>query len=299
MTGTPLRSIVFALGLGLFAACEQPAASTGAADPGAIPSGGTVIAKVDGQPVTQEMVDFTLEQLPPQYKAQLEQMGQMGQLKEQVMIGEILYRKAIAEGLHKNADTQLALAMSARNALADAMLNKVVDDRATPERIQKWYDDHLVQFAQPQVNARILVVSADKAEEVKAKLDGGADFVATVGEYSEDPRTKTDGGELGWVDKKGMPPTFFDPMFAAEKGAVVGPLEAGDKQLFFKVEDKRDKTPLSEVEDQVKDQLKGELIEAYVKEVKDAATIEEMGAGAAPADAAKPDDHDKGDGHNH
>jgi len=97
-----------------------------------MPAGGTVIATVDGSDVTQEMVDLTIKQLPPQLRAQLEQSGQLGQLEQQVIIGEALYQKAIERKLHENSDTQSIIALAARSALADALLTKVAEERTTP-----------------------------------------------------------------------------------------------------------------------------------------------------------------------
>ena len=260
-------------------ACEpQPAA---APMPGEMPAGGTVIATVDGNAVTQEMVDLTIKQLPPQLRMQLEQSGQLAQVKEQVIVGEALYRKALERKLHEDPDVSRTLALAARSALADALLTKVAEERTTPERIQSYYDDHLVQYKQEQVKARILVIGADKTDELKGKIDAGEDFVALVGQYSEDPGTKDKGGDLGWMEKRSMPPNFSEPIFGGEKGSVVGPIEAGDRNLFFKIDDKRDSTPLADVEDDIKEQLKQELVTEYIEEVRKGAAIEQKGAGAA------------------
>ena len=253
-----------------------------------MPTGGNVIATVNGNDVTQEMVDLTIKQLPPQLRTQLEQSGQLSQLEQQVIIGEALYLKAIERKLHEEPETQSIIALAARSALADALLTKVAEERTTPERIKEYYDDHLVQYKQEQAKARILVVNEEKVEEVKAKLDGGGDFVALVAEYSEDTGTKSKGGDLGWIEKRSMPPNFADPIFGAEAGAWVGPIAAGDKQLFFKVDEKRDATPLAEVEDTIKEALKQELVTAYIEEVEQGATIERKGAqgDAAPGAGA-------------
>ena len=199
-----MRLLASALFLATAVGCQPQAAP--APVPGEMPKGGTVIATVDGHEVTQEMVDLTIKQLPPQLRTQLEQSGQLSQVKEQVIVGEVLYRKAIERKLHEDPDVSSTLALASRSALADALLTKVAEERTTPERIQKYYDDHLVQYKQEQVQARLLVVAAEKTDEVKAKIDGGADFVALVGEYSEDPGTKDKGGDLGWMEKRALPP---------------------------------------------------------------------------------------------
>ena len=281
-----LRIWSSALFLATSLGCQPQAAP--APLPGEMPGGGTVIATVDGNEVTQEMVDLTIKQLPPQLRMQLEQSGQLSQVKEQVIVGEALYRKAIERKLQDDPEVSSTLALAARSTLADALLNKVAAERTTPERIQKYYDDHLVQYKQEQVKARILVVPADKTDEVKGKLDGGEDFVTLVGQYSEDPGTKGKGGDLGWMEKRAMPPNFSEPLFGGEKGGVVGPLDAGDRKLFFLIEDKRDSTPLSEVEDTIKEELKQELVTEFIEEVRKGAAIEQKGAAAAPAGGDAP-----------
>ena len=128
------------------AACEPPPPPI----PGAVPPGGVVVSTVNGNAVTQDMVDATLKQLPENLRQQLEAGGQLGQVKEQVVIGELLYREALKAKLHEGADTKLSLALVQRNALADAQLAKIVDQRADAARVQKWYDDHAVQYKRAQ-----------------------------------------------------------------------------------------------------------------------------------------------------
>ena len=49
-------------------------------------------------------------------RQQLETSGQLSQVKEQVVIGELLYREAIKAKLHESNDTKLSLALVQRNA---------------------------------------------------------------------------------------------------------------------------------------------------------------------------------------
>ena len=71
------------------------------------------------------MVDLTIKQLPPQLRAQLEQSGQLGQLEQQVIIGEALYQKAIERKLHGDGygaqmETPSARVVLQRHKPADA-----------------------------------------------------------------------------------------------------------------------------------------------------------------------------------
>lgn len=265
--------------------------------PGEIPAGGETVVTVNGNAVTQEMVDATLKQLPDQLRQQLEATGQIDQVREQVVVGELLYREALKKDLHTDKDLALSLALAERNTLADAMLDKVVKERTTDERVQKVYDEQAVRYAHPQANIRVIVLETEEAgAEVKGLLDGGAEFAKLATERSKDPRTAPKGGEVGWVEKKSMGP-MGEEVFAGEKGSVVGPIVTPQGSLIFKIEDKRDKTPLEDVREEIEAGLKQEIAKEYIEEVKGAATITEAGAtgatvtpptpGAPEADAGK------------
>jgi peptidyl-prolyl cis-trans isomerase C len=275
------------LTLALATGCN-PATQSTAHVPGIV-DGGTSIANVNGIDVTQEMLDLTIASLPPQLRMQLEATGQIGQLGEQMVVTEALYQKAINEGMHNNDDIQLKLAMASKTALADAWVTKTVEARITDAAIKTWYEEHLVQFAQAQVNARIIVAKdAPSGAVVKGLLDGGGDFAEVAKVHSQDPNTSSKGGDLGWMTKEDLRGPFAEPVFAGETGSVVGPIDAGGPQLFFKIEDKRDSVPLSDVTDEIKASLSKDLAETVVKEVREGAKVTWAGKdekGEAKADA--------------
>lgn len=64
-----------------------------------------------------------------------------------------------------------------------------------------------------------------KIEDLAKQLAGGASFAALAGEHSEDPGSKNDGGDLGWVRRGQMVKGFEDALFALDKGATSGPVE--------------------------------------------------------------------------
>ncbi len=76
-----------------------------------------------------------------------------------------------------------------------------------------------------KVQARhILVATKELAEEIKQKLDDGAEFAKMAEEYSECPSKKR-GGDLGWFGKGAMVRAFEVAAFSAQEGDVVGPLK--------------------------------------------------------------------------
>lgn len=62
--------------------------------------------------------------------------------------------------------------------------------------------------------------SKQKAEEILNDIKGGADFYNLAVEYSEDPGSKLDGGNLGWFPKGIMIEEFENVVFSLNKGEV-------------------------------------------------------------------------------
>ena len=226
-------------------------------------------------------------------RKQLEMTGQMGQLQEQLVIGELLYREALTRNLHQDPNIQTTIALATRSAMAQSLIEAVVKERTTDEKVKTYYDDHKVQYARPQVNAsHILVKDEGLIKEIKTKIDGGEDFSALAKAHSMDPGSKENGGSLGWFKKADMVGPFADAAFAADKGTITDPVQTRFGWHIIKVEDKRDEIPLDEVRDQIEGALGQELAEAYIEEIKTGATIVENKKSApeatkAPEDAAK------------
>ena len=76
-----------------------------------------------------------------------------------------------------------------------------------------------------QATARhILVKSKEACEDLKTKIEGGADFGDIAKEHSDCPSGK-DGGGLGSFGPGQMVPEFDTVVFNEEVGAVHGPVQ--------------------------------------------------------------------------
>lgn len=108
-------------------------------------------------------------------------------------------------------------------------------DEAT---LRRRYEDEKARFVAPEqrLASHILIAagadaSAQKAAEEKAaKLaveakQPGADFAALASANSEDPGSKAEGGDLGWVEKGMMVPSFEQALFAMKPGEISGPVK--------------------------------------------------------------------------
>lgn len=64
-----------------------------------------------------------------------------------------------------------------------------------------------------------------KINELLSELKGGADFAKVAKDYSQDPGSAVQGGDLGWFGKGMMVPEFEKAAFNAKIGDLVGPIK--------------------------------------------------------------------------
>ncbi|MDE2490586.1 MAG: peptidylprolyl isomerase [Elusimicrobia bacterium] len=118
------------------------------------------------------------------------------------------------------------------------------------------------------------------AEDIKKKLDGGADFATLAQQDSEDPDSAARGGDIGYVVRGVAPAALEKAAFAMDVGQTSGPILTDSGYNIIRVTEKRAaETPQY---DRFKDDLTSFLanvkfqknLDAYVKKLRDAADIE-------------------------
>jgi peptidyl-prolyl cis-trans isomerase D len=147
--------------------------------------------------------------------------------------------------------------------------------------VQKYYADNPKEFETPRevrvshVLARVGDTGGSEAEDkAKAKVadvikraKAGEDFAKLAKELSDDPGTKPNGGDLGFVKKGEVVPEFEKVAFELKKGELAGePVRSPFGFHAIKVVDIREggKKPLAEVAPKLKEKLAGENAEKAV-----------------------------------
>lgn len=146
------------------------------------------------------------------------------------------------------------------------------DMEVTEEEVQEYYDNY-----KPQIKARhILVEDEDTAKEVKAKLDDGGDFAELAKEYSQDPGSAEEGGELGWFGSGMMVQPFEEAAYALEVNEISEPVKSDHGFHIIQVTEKEEKKPLEDMRAEIEYEVKVSKIdntmmtEALQKELKEA-----------------------------
>lgn len=233
---------------------------------------GTVVATVNGEEITLGHMLVLSAQLPQEYN----------QLPDDVLfdavLDQLVRQAAIAQGLEGGLSTasELALENQRRTFMATETLNARVEAEITEEKIQAAYDaDYASAEPEPQFNAsHILVPTEEEALEVKALLDGGADFAETAKEKSTGPSGPS-GGELGWFGKGMMVEPFEAAVLEMAAGDVSGPVQTQFGWHIIKVNETRDLPipPLEQVRSEIEERLNQAFVESLIAEYSEAAEI--------------------------
>lgn len=110
-----------------------------------------------------------------------------------------------------------------------------------------------------ELNARhVLVADEATAKEVKAKLDGGADFATVAKEYSTEQAAQQSGGELGWFTPDKMVKEFSDAALALEKNEISEPVKSQFGYHIIQLTDKRE-VKLDETLEEKSDEIRNQL----------------------------------------
>jgi peptidyl-prolyl cis-trans isomerase C len=157
-----------------------------------------VVAEVDGQKIHMSDIEAAYQELPEQYR-QLPVSALAKPLVERVIDDILLQEEAERQGLAADPLVQREIERARGRVLRAALLQKLVDEASTEERLRATYEAMKSDpaFAKTEFCAsHILVDSEDEAKAIIAELKGGADFTELAKARSKGP-TGPKGGDLG------------------------------------------------------------------------------------------------------
>lgn len=151
----------------------------------------------------------------------------------------------------------------------------IKDIEVTEKEVKEYYDNY-----KPEIKARHILVEDEKtANEVKKKLDEGAKFEDLAKEYSQDPGSASNGGELGWFGAGKMVPEFEEAAYALDVNEISGPVKSELGVHIIQVTDKKEKKPFEEMKDTMEYEVKvskldGEIIQKAMERELKAADVD-------------------------
>jgi peptidyl-prolyl cis-trans isomerase C len=210
-------------------------------------------AEEQGITVSDAEVDEEIETIKDQIAQQAQAQGQ-----------DVDREEAFEGALQQAGLTEEELREQLREQLPVQEVQERVTGGAGPsqEEVERFYEENkAAQFTTPESRCtRHILFNKDqkkKAEEVKKQLQDGGDFAQLAKEFSQDPGSAEQGGDLGCIGKGETVPNFEEAVFGAEQGEIVGPVETEFGYHVIEVTDVREEAtqPLSEVEAEIREQL--------------------------------------------
>jgi foldase protein PrsA len=148
----------------------------------------------------------------------------------------------------------------------------VKDIKVTEDELKDYYESF-----KPEVRARHILVEDEKtAKEVKAKLDAGGKFEDLAKEYSKDPGSAANGGDLGWFGPGKMVAPFEEATYALKINEISAPVKSEHGYHIIQLTEKKEKGSFEEMKDELEHELKVSKLDgaavqkAMEREMKDA-----------------------------
>ncbi len=273
-------------------------------------SSGKVLVEVDGDKITDGDLTF-LSDINPRIAQQIANPEGKKKILENLIEQNLLYQAAVKEGVNRDPKVKAKADLYRRVIIAQAMVDNEIEKAA-----KKYYDDNqdefkklklsqiLISFGEAKDKKEKVRSEADAlklANEVKAKLDGGAKFEDLANEYSDDQLTKVRGGNLGLVakDDKRLAARGYGPVlekaFEMKVGEVSGPIKAQDGYHIITLTRGIELEPFEEAKQAILFKVRGESRDKLLADLKKDAKIvfvdkelaPEAGGGTIPE--AKPE----------
>ena len=163
--------------------------------------------------------------------------------------------------LDQTPEFQSQLKSARRAMLAQAAMRAAIKDlTVSDEEARKFYDDNPAMFKNPErIRARHILVSGDEElATVQGELKAGKSFDVVAKEYSRDPGSAANGGDLGEFPRGMMVPEFEKAAFELKNpGDVSEPVKSQFGWHIIKLEEHIPESPIPF--EQVKSKLMQEL----------------------------------------
>lgn len=256
-----------------FAETPKPAASA----PAAAPVAPGAVATVNGKPISAESLDQFVKQFTREGREDTPELRAM--ILNELIAREILLQEAQKQKLtdspeiRNEIDNARQMILMRSVVRAYALANPVTD-----AEIQAEYDKQKAAVSGDEYHARHILVGTEKeALAIIAKLKKGAKFEA-LAKGTMDVGSAANGGDLGWSQASAYVPEFGNALKALKKGQLTDkPVKTQYGFHVIRLEEVRpaQPQPLEAMKNQIAQALQQAKIQAYQKQLRDAAVIKQ------------------------
>jgi peptidyl-prolyl cis-trans isomerase C len=243
----------------------------------AVPAFAQNIAVVNGTPIPTARANALVSQLVQQGQKDSPQL--QAAVREELINREILSQEAARRGIANRPDVKAQIAVAQQTVVLRALIEDFVKNNPpTDAEIKARYDDLVKQAGGGKELHlhHILVEDEAQAKDLIAKIKGGASFEDLAKQYSKDPGSGKNGGDLDWSSPQAYVPEFGAAAEKLKKGEVTPePVKTQFGWHIIRLDDSRDvpPPPLEQVKSQIAQQIQQEKLQAFEEGLKKKAVI--------------------------
>lgn len=235
------------------------------------------IAVVNGTPIPKARADALIEQLVHQGQQNSSQL-QMA-VREELVNREILMQEALRRGLQNRPDIKAQIAVAQQTVVLRALIEDFVKKNTPSDaEVTARYNALIKDAGGKEYHLHhILVDNEQQAKDLIAKIKGGASFEELAKQFSKDPGSGKNGGDLDWSDPKAYVPEFANAATHLQKGQMSDePVHTQFGWHIIRVDDVRNITPppLEQVRAQIVQQIQQEKLQAFEEGLRKNAKIQ-------------------------
>jgi peptidyl-prolyl cis-trans isomerase C len=237
-------------------------------------------ATVNGTPLTNGLLELNIK--AAQAQGQKDTPELKATLKEELINRELLTQEAIKQGLDKEIDFRDQIAQLKQTLMIQAFLEEHFQkDPISDAKLREEYDRQKKLLGEGASTnqyrlSQIIVSTETDALDLLRRIQKGELFGKLAQEYSIDPGSKANGGQIGWVLPGQIVAPVANVIVNLNKGAVANaPIQTQGGWVIVRVDDKRPfKFPTFE---EAKPQLRQAIVQQYlaetVKKLRESAKI--------------------------
>lgn len=235
------------------------------------------IAVVNGTPIPKSRADALVEQLVHQGQQDSPQLQTA--VREELVNREILMQEAARRGIPNRPDVKAQVAVAQQTVVLRALIEDFVKNNVpTDAEVKARYDQLTKDAGGNEYHLHhILVDNEQQAKDLIAKIKAGASFEDLAKQYSKDPGSAKNGGDLDWSDPKAYVPEFANAATHLQKGQMTDtPVHTQFGWHIIRVDDIRPVTPppLEQVRPQIVQQIQQEKLQAFEENLRKQAKIQ-------------------------
>jgi len=243
-----------------------------------------VVVTVGDVTITAAQFDQIIDALPEQYRAVARGSGRK-QFADNLVHIAVLAQEGKRRKLDESSAYKTQSMFEDANLLANMAYEEIGKNAKLDEAdVRKYYEAHKSEFEQVHARHILIRVSGSpspvrpgqkdltdaealaKAQDLRKKIQAGADFAELARQESDDTGSGTNGGDLGSFRHGQMVPTFEQAAFAMQPGDLSEPVKSPFGYHIIKVEAKESKS-FEEVRPELERRMRPEQAQKVVEEL--------------------------------